>query len=508
MTEADEYLKIAADFQLGSLETESQHPLTVDLSRQAQEDLPQALESLRQVDLLALRRMEEKSAPLIDLARAIAATFAAGKRIYLCGCGATGRLALSIEIFCRQGTLPWPRPDSVRAFMAGGDLALIKAIETFEDHPEYGARQLAELGFEDGDLLISATEGGETPFVIGATEHAAAHSQNTPWFLYCNPDDLLAAAAERSRRVLADSRIRKLNLAVGPMAISGSTRMQSSTVLEAAIGFALMHAGTPESAPQEVSRLLQLVQAHDGQFIAPFIEKEAAIYQSGGHLMYRSDEYGITVVTDTTERAPTFSLAPFEKQDDPAAPLSWCHFYLPDQPDALSAWHALLGRAPRTLDWPEVRHLAGAAILGSYDLSRQTREKRQNRLSGPQMAEFSISGLPGAISWQIDGYRHLEPISAPAFHRHLMLKMWINIHSTLVMGRMGRYRDNLMTFVKPSNNKLIDRAVRYVRLLASHHTDTVPDYETVVRALFDQRAIMQVGDAIVLRTLAAVCPGI
>ena len=504
MTEAEEFLQIAADFQLGTLETESQHPLTLHLSEHAQNDLPQAIRDLREVDLLALRRLEEKAAGLTPLAQAIAATFAAGKRVYLSGCGATGRLALSIEIFCRQGVLPWPREDSVRAFMAGGDLALIKAIEKFEDHPEYGARQLEELGFEDGDLLISATEGGETPFVIGATERAAEISQNAPWFLYCNPDAPLAAAAVRSRRVLADTRIRKLNLAVGPMALSGSTRMQASTVLEAAIGFALMHAAAPEKAPAEVTRLREFVQAHDGQFLAPFIEKEAALYQSGGHIMVRSDRFGITVVTDTTERAPTFSLAPFEKQDEPDAPLSWCHFYLPHQANALDAWHALLGRAPRTLEWPEARHLAGAAVLRCYDLSAQVLEKRQNRLHGQKLGQFVIEAENDAIVWKFENLLHHEKIAAPAFHRHLMLKMWLNSHSTLVMGRVGRYLDNLMTYVKPSNNKLIDRAVRYVRQLAQRRTGTAPDYATVVQALFKERAQMQLGDAIVLRTLAAV----
>ena len=82
-----------------------------------------------------------------------------------------------------------------------------------------------------------------------------------------------------------------------------------------------------------------------------------------------------------------------------------------------------------------------------------------------------------------------------------MLKMWINIHSTLVMGRMGRYLDNLMTYVKPSNNKLIDRAARYVRLLAEKRTGILPAYDTTIHALFAEREIMQIGEPIVLKTL-------
>ena len=171
------------------------------------------------------------------------------------------------------------------------------------DHPEFGARQLEELGFAQGDLLIATTEGGETPFVIGAVERAAELSANAPWFLYCNPDEQLVKAAVRSKNVIENARIRKLNLAVGAMAVAGSTRMQASTVLMAAIGFAFMHQGDPENAPAEVRQLLRYLAQCDGQFLVPFIEHEAAVYESGGYVLYESERFGITVVTDTTERA-------------------------------------------------------------------------------------------------------------------------------------------------------------------------------------------------------------
>lgn len=507
MKPADEFLKVSSDYQLGVLDTEAQHPFTQSLSRLAQTDVGEGIKMMHQVDIHALRQMHAKAAPLADLAKAVAATFKAGRKVFLCGCGATGRLSLSIEIFCRMGVLKVPDPERVVAFMAGGDLALIKAIETFEDHPEYGARQLEELGFQDGDLLISSTEGGETPFVIGATERAAELSKNPPWFLYCNPDEQLSKAAARSRRVLENPDIRKLNLAVGAMAIAGSTRLQASTVLMAAIGFAFMHPDDPENAPGEVLKLLRHVTRQDGQFLVPFVEHEAAVYQRGAFVLYESPRFGITVVTDTTERAPTFSLAAFEKQDDPAAPASWCHYLMPEQPDALSAWHALLHRAPRTLEWPDVKHVAGKEVLACYDFSAGLLERRQLRTHGAQQVRFVIGGDKdkGEMTWEFDGLKEcieLDP-DIPEFHAHLLLKMLINIHSTLVMGRLGRYLDNLMTYVKPSNNKLIDRSVRYVRLLAQRRTGKLPGYERVTRMLFEEREKLQPGEPIVLKTLAA-----
>ena len=53
------------------------------------------------------------------------------------------------------------------------------------------------------------------------------------------------------------------------------------------------------------------------------------------------------------------------------------------------------------------------------------------------------------------------PFSTPLF-KHLVLKMILNTHSTLIMGRLGRYEGNVMTYVRASNNKLIDRAIRYI----------------------------------------------
>lgn len=510
MKAADEFLKIAADYQLGALDTESQHPFTQSLSRLAQTDVGEGIKMMHQVDIHALRQMHAKAGPLSDLAKAVAATFKAGRKVFLCGCGATGRLSLSIEIFCRMGVLKVPDPERVVAFMAGGDLALIKAIEAFEDHPDYGARQLEELGFRDGDLLISSTEGGETPFVIGATERAAELSKNRPWFLYCNPDEQLAKAAARSKRVIENRRIRKLNLAVGAMAIAGSTRMQASTVLMAAIGFAFMHLEDPENAPGEVLKLLRHVTRHDGQFLVPFIEHEAAVYQRGAFVLYESPRFGITVVTDTTERAPTFSLAAFEKQDDPAAPASWCHYFMPEEKDALAAWRALLHRPPRTLEWPDVKSVAGKEVLGCYDFSQALVARRQARTEGADHLRFHIGGdrEKGEMTWEFDGLKHTLDLGDMAeFHAHLLLKMLVNIHSTLVMGRLGRYVDNLMTYVKPSNNKLIDRSVRYVRLLAQRRTGKLPGYEKVTRALFEEREKLQPGEPIVLKTLAALGVG-
>ncbi|MGZ3696359.1 MAG: hypothetical protein ACXVBL_18925, partial [Bdellovibrionota bacterium] len=152
---ADDFLRIAPQFRLGALPTESQHPATLQLSRLAQENLGRANEIFRDVDLAAMEKVLEKKAELVEMAQAISSTLAKGKRVFLYGCGATGRLSLSLEViwrFVQKGT---SKSESVVSFMSGGDIALVRSIENFEDHPDLGARQVRELGFSEGDLMIA-----------------------------------------------------------------------------------------------------------------------------------------------------------------------------------------------------------------------------------------------------------------------------------------------------------------------------------------------------------------
>lgn len=510
----DNFLAVAGQFQLGGLDTEAQHPLTLHLSEEARTNLPAAIASLKAVDELALEKFLSKAARLPELAKAIETTLQAGKRLFFCGCGATGRLSLSLEWFCRTGLLKkqgHPAPDTQNAlseraigFMAGGDLALIKSIEKFEDHPEYGARQLEELGFASGDLLVASTEGGETPWVIGATERAAELSSNAPWFLYCNPDEELIPVAERSRRVIENAGIQKLNLAVGPMSLAGSTRMQASTVLMAAIAFAIQHRKSPEDSVGEIQQFLNLVRQTDFEALAPFIKREAEIYQQGGRVLYEPGPFGITVLTDTTERSPTFTLRPFENQFNADEPASWCHLHLTGTSHAHEAWETLLCRKPRPLEWEGVRSTAGAEVLAGYDFSDEILEKRRVRTHGLNHVAFKITDTGHGIRFDFDGLSHEWPMpGASVVMKNLMLKLLLNTHSTLIMGILGRYLDNLMTFVKPSNLKLIDRAIRYVRLLIQRRTGSAPPYEVVAKQLFIEREKLGAEEAIVMKTMAA-----
>ncbi len=498
---AKEYLSIASQFKLGRLVTELPNPATKDLSFLASADLRKAISILKDLDNKTIRLLAEKSEQICYLKDIIHDTLRSGNNVFLCGCGATGRLSLTLETLWRQ---VYENDDSLNervfSFMAGGDVALIRSIENFEDFPDYGGKQLLETGFKDGDLLIGSSEGGETPFVIGAVEKAAQVSKRKPFFLYCNPDEVLCEVAERSRLIIENPDIVKINLTVGPMAVTGSTRMQASTILLGAAGIALFYYKNSDKVVYDaIDDFIRYWDSVSIQFIENFIIKETDYYKKGEYLLYETDNYlGITVITDTTERSPTFSLFPFENINDEHEDLSLCYLFMPDTTSSEKAWENLLWRLPRTLEWPEIDGIASRKRLLGFDFSAKVILRRKLQLRSIVQHRFKIQYDQTRISFILDSERYLlnVPFTNPLF-THLVLKMILNTHSTLVMGRLRRYEGNVMTYVRASNNKLIDRVIRYVELLLAEKKINVP-YDTIAYSLFQMLEITPPDQSIVL----------
>jgi len=485
-TRAERFLEIAPQFRLGELDTEKPHPKTTELSTLVEKDLPRAINILKEVDLDALAVIKRREKEIREMKTSIERLLEKGNRIYLVGCGATGRLSLVLEVLWRKEQAGTSYQDSVISFMAGGETALIISIEDFEDYPEYAHRQLSQLGFAEGDLLIASTEGGETPFVIGATEKAAELSEESPWFLYCNPDKQLMGLTERTTGILKHPGVKRINLSVGPMALSGSTRMQASTVLMYAIGLALLNVFMDLDVDKEAEALLSFLQQTDYVFLKQFIEKESEYYKKGDYLLYSThDDLGICVLTDTTERSPTFSLQPFENFLKEGFPPSLVYLNLPGAVDARSAWRQLLGRDPRPLDWKEYPITSSDHLLG-FDFSSDVVKRREALIARASLQVFDIRRAEGTIHFNLGGSSARIPVNKlTLLHQHLVLKMLLNIHSTLVMGKMGRYESNLMIYVRASNNKLIDRAARYIMILLQRSGKRM-SYNEVIYTMFEQ----------------------
>jgi N-acetylmuramic acid 6-phosphate etherase len=343
-----------------------------------------------------------------------------------------------------------------------------------------------ELGYTSKDLFIGVTEGGETPFVIGATLKAATISQAPVYFLFCNPIELLRNLTQRTHDVLSKENIVPLSFPIGPMALSGSTRLQSCTVMQLALGGVLFNAyHSFENAQEAMHETISKMRDLDLSGLAEIVQEESEIYKNHGYVHFVSDaKCSLTVLTDTTERSPTFSLYPFENVRGPWKVACWNYLSVEGANNSFDAWKVILGnRTARTLEWSELEGKASLKRLLGFDVSNKSLEKRRSYL--PRLAPhkiFKVKQNGNKISFGIDKISYIE--SAHPLARQTLLKIVLNALSTIVMGRVGRYQSNIMTWVRPSNNKLIDRTIRNAQMLLEQDGRHV-DYMDLAHKVFE-----------------------
>ena len=496
----EEFLKSADYFSLGHLPTEGFHPLTRGLSDQVVKDLPQAIRTIQKIDLDAIQKIKTEIAPLQKLEQQIATTFQNGHRVFLSGCGATGRLALTLEATWRKIHVGTPRENSVQALMAGGDFALVKSVENFEDFPEFGEKHLTDLGFSEGDLLIAITEGGETPYVIGTVQGALKTSSQSPWFVYCNPTQILIQTVERSREVIENPRVHSLCIDTGPMALSGSTRLQAATVQMLAVGAALLG---------ELSLIDTFLDAYAKLDLAPFLKDavlwESQAYLTGGVVLYQTSTYPIAVLTDTTERSPTFSLTPFEKSNDTTGVFSLCYLSIPDAHDSTDSWKKILNRGPIGLEWPALNGRLGLSAILEFDFGREAVEGRRKRVAPRVQHSIRIDGHHAISELELksDGFdsRVKTSLLSHPLLEQVLVKVVLNTLSLMVMALLHRYEGNVMTWVRPSNGKLIDRTVRYLEFLIEKRGLKTHSRRELIELVFKTQPLLSADEAIILRIL-------
>lgn len=387
-----DYLQNKQQFQLHTLLTEQRHPETMDLSRRIARETQAGLRELFAVDRDVVKTMDAVASDparlrkLEDASKAMQDAIRGGHRVFFYGTGSTGRLAVTLEsalwrpFWERAAKIPaWPKIERrfpgiggrVRGEITGGDRALIASLEGFEDLQLIGRLQLQDDGIKKSDVVFAVTEGGETSAVIGAAKYGAELNDGRigkTWFVYNNPDRVLLPFT-RSREVITDPRIVKINLTTGPQAITGSTRMQATTtslyVLGVVMEDAIQHLLAPIVSKTELRELgfdegatiatrlrefktLQNTVAQTAPVLAAWTDRESSTYSGGHHTTYLAGRALMPVFVDVTERAPTFRLAPLDRIDAQER-RSWIQVWAPVA-DAASAWQVLLHRPFHGLD--------------------------------------------------------------------------------------------------------------------------------------------------------------
>lgn len=184
----------------------------------------QNLEKMEVADLIQSINQEDakvheavkKALPQIEkLTVRIVQRMKKGGRVFYLGAGTSGRLGVldASELPPTFGV-----PDTlVIGLIAGGDVALRKAVEDAEDDPQMAWQELKKHKINNLDTVIGIAASGTTPYVIGGIRQARSSGILTGC-ITCNPGSEIAQAAEFPVEAI-----------VGPEFVTGSTRLKAGT---------------------------------------------------------------------------------------------------------------------------------------------------------------------------------------------------------------------------------------------------------------------------------------
>ncbi|MBE6389651.1 MAG: sugar phosphate isomerase [Lentisphaerae bacterium] len=504
------FMENEKQFHLGFLPTEQSNPMTGNMDKEFAASTAAGVRNLQSVDRNVLTMAKKvfaskEFAKLVDTGEKVLRN---GGKVIFSGCGATGRLSILLECMWRNCCAGNPAAsayaDQVFSIMTGGDYALVKSVEFFEDYQVFGRRQVQEHNMGAGDMLVAITEGGETSSVLGSVFEARDRGCQV-FLLFNNPADLLAENLERSRKAICDPGVCVLDLFCGPMALAGSTRMQATTSEQLIAGGALesimnrLTGADQLDYALEFEKLLASLESPDAvNGIAAYIDFESELYRKKGLVTYFADDYLLDIFTDTTERSPTFMLPPFRKNDDPVSPRSWAFVKNPLY-STVKTWQLGMRRNLRCLEWetPDYFAMGIPESLSCNPPAIRASELLKFEIGNENPADRAVTGNDAAVLVTV-GNQECPAELAAAFENtdapfarkmylsiggsdradfnvpcritesplhlmgHMAVKLVLNTISTGTMAVMGRITGNWMSWVNVSNKKLMDRGIRLI----------------------------------------------
>jgi N-acetylmuramic acid 6-phosphate etherase len=182
------------------------------------------LEKMSLPDLLININNEDKSVPIAvekslpqiqKLTEQIVYKLKTGGRLFYIGAGTSGRLGILDASECPPTF--GVSQELVIGLIAGGDIAIRKAVEHAEDSTSQGWLDLQNYQISEKDIVIGIAASGTTPYVVSALEECNANNIITGC-ITCNKKSPLATASKYPVEVV-----------VGPEFVTGSSRMKAGT---------------------------------------------------------------------------------------------------------------------------------------------------------------------------------------------------------------------------------------------------------------------------------------
>jgi N-acetylmuramic acid 6-phosphate etherase len=161
---------------------------------------------------LAVQEAVPQIAKAVDL---IVERFKRGGRLIYAGAGTSGRLAVIDALECTP-TFGTP-PEQVSFVLAGGDEAMLLAVEGAEDDMDLGAENLRLLNLRPEDCVAAISASGRTPYCLGALQYARKIGAATI-AISCNSPSAMSELADAAIEVVTGAEV-----------LAGSTRLKAGT---------------------------------------------------------------------------------------------------------------------------------------------------------------------------------------------------------------------------------------------------------------------------------------
>ncbi|OGI22602.1 MAG: N-acetylmuramic acid 6-phosphate etherase [Candidatus Melainabacteria bacterium RIFOXYA12_FULL_32_12] len=192
--------------------TEKRNPNTINIDLLSSRDIVELINKEDYKVAEAVNKELDKVAKAVDI---ITHSFLNNGNLLYFGAGTSGRLGILDASECPPTFNA--NPDMVRGYIAGGDVAIKKAVEGAEDSFEAGITDLVNSGAKAGDVVIGISASGNAPYIQGVLKKAKELNISTIG-LACNKQ---AKIKEYSDILIAPE--------VGEEVITGSTRMKAGT---------------------------------------------------------------------------------------------------------------------------------------------------------------------------------------------------------------------------------------------------------------------------------------
>ncbi|WP_203333733.1 N-acetylmuramic acid 6-phosphate etherase [Planococcus beigongshangi] len=194
------------------LVTEKHNPKTMELDQMS---VGEILTLMNEENLMLPKAINEVLPEIEKTVEVICNSFSKGGRLFYVGAGTSGRIGLLDAVECP----PTFSTDAelVQAVLAGGNGALMVAVEGAEDDEQSGKEDLRNRSLTPDDVVVGIAASGRTPYVKGALQYAQAIGAVAV---------SLTSNANSEISHYADIRI---EVVTGPEVLTGSTRLKAAT---------------------------------------------------------------------------------------------------------------------------------------------------------------------------------------------------------------------------------------------------------------------------------------